>query len=122
MEKTLSTKYGATGLGLLSKLASVAYLMNPELKQCIRKIGKVRNKLTHEEGYVFTGDQEAFLRECQWACDTLKLATHSRKKETPRTETVSTAKVGDAFIVALKKVVTLNRRMLNMLEEENVTH
>ncbi len=123
IEKTLASKYGATGQGLLSKLASVKiFYISPELKESIRKIGQVRNKLTHEEGYVFTGDQELFLKECQWASDTLKVAAESLKKETSHMKTISTARISEEFIIALKKVVTLNRQMLNMLKEDNVTH
>jgi hypothetical protein len=67
MEYLLKTNFGATGKGLNEYLDSIQGTLPADLVKKIRFVATIRNKLVHERGYQYDGDEDDF-----WAlCDTV---------------------------------------------------
>lgn len=64
LERLLEEKYQAIGKGLHEKATSVEHTLDPNTLKQIRFIASVRNKLMHEDGYIFDGNENEFLRKC----------------------------------------------------------
>jgi hypothetical protein len=76
LESLLTKELGATGKGLHEKATSVEHLIPAELLKKIRYIASVRNKLMHESDYVFDGNPDEFLKECDRAFGGLNNAAY----------------------------------------------
>jgi hypothetical protein len=64
LERLLEEKYQAVGKGLHEKATSVEHTLDPNTLKQIRFIASIRNKLIHEDGYRFDGNENEFLRKC----------------------------------------------------------
>lgn len=65
LERVLSEKYGAEGKGLHEKTTSVERQLEARTVKQLRFIASVRNKLMHEDGYVYNySDEDKFLAAC----------------------------------------------------------
>ena len=122
IENTLLTYYGAKGLGIATRLSTAKQPINSELKRSIKKIGAVRNKLTHVENFKYERDQDEFLKECIWARDALKLAGESLEQNEHPINIPSPAKISAGFFAALDRVISLNNSILNLPKDDNVTN
>lgn len=63
---------GASGRGVHEKVNSIQTALPVPLVNRLRFIASVRNKLMHEDGYKFDGDESAFLTICETVIDELE--------------------------------------------------
>lgn len=84
MERLLREKFQAEGRGLREKARSVQHLLDDSTSKKLEFIGAIRNKLVHEEEYVFDGDEEAFLRTCDEVIRRLSLGRQQTPPPPPR--------------------------------------
>ena len=64
MERLLRENFQAEGHGLREKARNVQYKLDDYTSGKLQFIGAIRNKLVHEEDYVFDGNEEDFLSTC----------------------------------------------------------
>lgn len=64
IERLLEQNYGAVGKGLFEKAKSVEDRIDFDIFKKLKFIAAVRNKVVHEEGYVFDGRQDDYLNTC----------------------------------------------------------
>jgi hypothetical protein len=64
LEGVLEEKYQAVGRGLHEKATCVEHKLDSNTLKQIRFIASVRNKLVHEDGYRFDGNEDDFLKKC----------------------------------------------------------
>lgn len=64
IERLLEQNYGAVGKGIFEKAKSVEDRLESAIFNKLRFIAAVRNKVVHEEGYVFDGRQDDYLSTC----------------------------------------------------------
>src|ERR1044071_9902657 len=64
IERLLEQNYGAAGKGIFEKAKSVEDRLESDIFNKLKFIAAVRNKIVHEEGYVFDGRQDDYLSTC----------------------------------------------------------
>lgn len=64
IERLLEQNYGAAGKGMFEKAKSVEARLEADIFNKLKFIAAVRNKVVHEEGYVFDGRQKDYLSTC----------------------------------------------------------
>jgi len=64
IERLLEQNYGAVGKGIFEKAKSVEERLESGIFNKLKFIAAVRNKVVHEEGYVFDGRQDDYLITC----------------------------------------------------------
>jgi hypothetical protein len=65
IEYLLRTRFDATGKGLNEYLDSIPGVLPADLVKKIRFIATIRNKLVHERGYRYDGDEDDFWTLCE---------------------------------------------------------
>jgi hypothetical protein len=83
IEGLLERNYNATGRGLHEKITSVEAYFDASTIGQARFIASVRNKLLHEDGYSFDGEEKAFLDACDQLIEKLNNPTPLPPKEPP---------------------------------------
>lgn len=64
IERLLEQNYGAVGKGMFEKAKSVEDRLESGIFNKLKFIAAVRNKVVHQEGYVFDGRQDDYLSTC----------------------------------------------------------
>jgi len=64
MERLLRENFQAEGHGLREKARNVQHKLDDYTFKKLEYVGAIRNKLVHEENYVFDGNEEDFLSTC----------------------------------------------------------
>ena len=64
IEHLLKTNLVATGRSLHDQVTSVENALDPGLVRRLRKIATIDDKLSHEPGYSYDGDEDVFWRDC----------------------------------------------------------
>lgn len=64
IERLLEQNYGAVGKGMFEKAKSVEARLEAGTFNKLKFIAAVRNKVVHQEGYVFDGRQDDYLSTC----------------------------------------------------------
>jgi hypothetical protein len=82
LERLLEQNYQAYGNGLGVKARSVESRLDSDTVRQLRFIVAVRNKMMHEEGYTYDGNEDDFLRKCD---EIIKRLGKPRVKEKPST-------------------------------------
>lgn len=57
---------GGMGMGMRALADSIHPPLGTDIYRCILRIGEVRNRLAHEHGYRYSGNEHTFLQECDW--------------------------------------------------------
>ena len=87
---------GAEGRGIHEQVTSLQTKLPAALVNRLRFVRTVRNKLMHEDGYRFDGEQSDFLKSCDVAIEELENIAKPRMAPPPKVEVLSpqTARVG----------------------------
>lgn len=80
MERLLRENFYAEGHGLREKARNVQYQLDDYTFRKLEFIGAIRNKLVHEENYVFDGNEADFLSTCD---DVMQRLSRGRQQTPP---------------------------------------